>query len=91
MSDFELQIVRNETANVQSKAQAFQTLMAAGLHPELAAGKSGISNDPVGDMQMSEQYIKMRWGDPDAPIQQPQTEIIESDRFTGDNDTGGAI
>jgi hypothetical protein len=52
-SDFELEFVRNETANVQAKAQAFQTLMAAGLHPELAAAKSGISNDPVKDVKMS--------------------------------------
>jgi len=65
LNDFELNFVRNETANVQSKAQAFQTLMAAGFHPELAAAKSGISNDPVKDMKMSEKYIKMIWGDPD--------------------------
>lgn len=63
-NDFELEFVRNETSNVQSKAQAFQTLMAAGLHPELAAAKSGISNDPVKDMKMSEDWIKMVWGDP---------------------------
>lgn len=63
-NDFELEFVRNETANVQSKAQAFQTLMAAGLHPELAAAKSGISNDPVKDMKMSEEWLKMVWGDP---------------------------
>lgn len=62
--DFDLNFVRNETANVQSKAQAFQTLLAAGLHPELAAKKSGISNDPVADIGMSEKYLKLRWGDP---------------------------
>ena len=67
-TDFTLQFVRNETANVQSKAQAFQTLLAAGMHPELAAAKSGISNDPVADMQMSEPYLKLIWGDPDDPL-----------------------
>lgn len=67
ISDFELHFVRNETANVQSKAQAFQTLMAAGMHPELAMSKSGISNDPVSDVKMSEKYLKLVWGDPDAP------------------------
>lgn len=66
-ADFTLQFVRNETANVQSKAQAFQTLLAAGMHPELAAAKSGISNDPVADMQMSEPYMKLIWGDPEDP------------------------
>jgi SPP1 family phage portal protein len=67
LSDFELNIVRNETANIQSKAQAFNTMLASGLHPELAAAKSGISNDPVADIAMSEKYLKMIWGDPDAP------------------------
>lgn len=65
LNDFEINFVRNETANVQSKAQAFQTLMAAGLHPELAAAKSGISSDPVKDMKMSEKWLEMAWGNPD--------------------------
>ena len=98
LNDFECQIVRNETANVQSKAQAFQTLVAAGLHPELAMAKSGISNDPVKDMKLSEKYIKMIWGDPDKTVEAEQTdggqgeaEIIEEDRDTGINDTGGAV
>ena len=91
LNDFEIQFVRNETANVQSKAQAFQTLMAAGLHPELAAAKSGISSDPVKDMKMSEQYLLMRWGDPEKPIEQPKTDIVESDNDNGENETGGAV
>lgn len=65
LNDFELNFVRNETANVQSKAQAFQTLVAAGIHPELAAAKSGISNDPVKDMKMSEKWLEMIWGNPE--------------------------
>lgn len=89
LSEFELQIVRNETANIQSKAQAFQTLLAAGMHPELAAAKSGVSNDPVSDMEMSEPYLKMIWGDPG--VSKGEAEVIEEDRFTGDNDTGGAV
>lgn len=91
LNDFELNLVRNETANIQSKAQAFQTLMTAGLEPELAATKSGISNDPVSDVKKSEKWIKMRWGDPDAPVEQPTTEIVEQDRFNGNNQTGGAV
>ena len=65
-TDIYLQFPKNETVNVQSKAQAFQTLLAAGMHPELAAAKSGISNDPVSDVKMSDKYLKMIWGDPDA-------------------------
>ena len=91
LSDFELNIVRNETANIQSKAQAFNTLMASGLEPELAATKSGISNDPVSDVKKSEKWLKMRWGDPNAPIEQPKTEIVETDNASGNNETGGAV
>ena len=38
------------------------------MHPELAASKSGVSNDPVADMKMSEKYLKMIWGDPDVVV-----------------------
>ena len=65
--------------------------MAAGLHPDLAAEKSGISSDPTKDMQMSEKYLVMRWGDPEKPIEQPQTEIVEEDGNNGENETGGAV
>lgn len=67
--DFDLNFVRNETANVQSKAQAAQTMIAMGMHPELAFKKSGLSSDPVADFKMSEKYIRMIWGDPDAEVQ----------------------
>jgi hypothetical protein len=76
---------------VQAKAQAFQTLLAAGMHPELAAAKSGISNDPVADIEKSEKYLTMRWGDPNKPIQQPTTTITESDNDNGENETGGSV
>lgn len=91
LSDFELHFDHGETANIQSKAQAFQTLMTAGLDPELAAGKSGISNDPVADMKKSAPYLKMRWGDPNEPTEQPTTTITESDNDNGENETGGSV
>ncbi len=98
LNDFELNFPHGETANIQSKAQAFQTLMAAGMHPELAAEKSGISSDPVKDMKLSEQYLKMVWGDPTKVVEAEQTNggkgeavIVEEDRNNGENDTGGAV
>lgn len=98
LNDFEPQFTHGETANIQAKAQAYQTLMAAGLHPELAMAKSGISNDPVKDAAMSQKYIEMIWGDPTEAVQTEQTgngkgeaTIIEEDRDTGDNPTGGAV
>lgn len=98
INDFELEFVRNETANVQSKAQAFQTLLAAGLDPELAAGKSGISNDPVSDIRRSDKYLKMIWGDPEKVDETEQAGdgkgvavVVENDRSDGENETGGSV
>ena len=98
MIDFDLNFVRNETAGVQSKAQACNTLLASGLAPELAFAKSGISNDPVADVKMSEKYLKMVWGDPDAADKaeaktngQGEAEIIESDNNNGENASGGSV
>lgn len=95
--DFELNFVRNETANIQSKAQACQTLLAAGFAPELAFKMSGVSNDPVSDVKMSEKYLKLIWGDPDAAIKAEETGngqgeavVIEEDNNNGENANGNA-
>ena len=93
INDFELNIPREETANIQSKAQAFQTLLSAGLHPILAAAKSGVSSDPVSDIAMSEKYLDMIWGDPDAPEETTErsVDIVEEDNNNGENEMGGAV
>lgn len=85
-TDFTLQFVRNETVNIQSKAQALQTLLSAGMHPELAFKKSGVSNDPVADVKMSEPYLKMVWGDPDNP--NPDGTIPPSTSASGEDSDG---
>ncbi len=84
LSDFNLNFVRNEVYGIQSKAQAYQTLVAGGFHPTIAMERTGVSPDPISDFEMSKDYMRLRWGDPDAPSPQPTTEIIEEDRFTGD-------
>lgn len=84
LSDFSLNFVRNEVYGIQSKAQAYQTLVAGGFHPTIAMQRTGVSPDPINDFEMSKDYMRLRWGDPDAPAPQPTTEIVEEDRFTGD-------
>ena len=73
-------------------------MLAMGMHPELAFKKSGLSNDPVSDMKMSEKYLKLIWGDPDAAIKaekqsngQGEAVVIEDDHNNGENETGGAV
>lgn len=72
--DFELQFVRNETANVLVKTQAAMNLKELGFSPELAFAKSGVSNDPVADVSNSEQYIRAKWGVND------NTEVVDETR-----------
>ena len=85
LNDFELNFTRNEVRGAQSKAQALNTLLSSGLNPIIALAKSGISADPVSDFESSKDYMRMRWGDPSAPIEQPKTEILEQDNNTGAN------
>lgn len=84
LNDFELNFTRNEVRGVQSKAQALNTMLASGLHPIIALTKCGLSADPVNDYEVSKGYMRLRWGDPDAPAPEPKTEIVEED-----NDTDG--
>jgi hypothetical protein len=83
---------------VQAKAQAFQTLLAAGMHPELAAQKSGVSNDPVADIKKSKKYLDMIWGNPDRVDKveqqtngQGEAQIVESDNDNGETESGGSV
>lgn len=90
-SDIKLQIARNETANIQSKAQAMHTLLGAGLAPELAFAKSGVSNDPVNDVAISHKYLNLIWGDPDAPIERTvEGAMVSMGGGAGGGNEGGA-
>ena len=82
LSDFELHFTRNELRAVQSKAQALQTMLAAGLHPTLALAKSGISADPVSDYELSKPYMDMIWGNPEERKEPTaeETEIVEGEQ-----------
>jgi len=90
LADFELHFTRNETMNAQAKAQTLNTYLAAGMHPVLAFAKSGASNDPVKDVEMSESYLKMIWGDPENP-NAGDAKIVEAVDDTSRSDTGGAV
>ena len=80
--DFELMFNRTEMANIQSKAQSLNTLLASGMAPVLAFAKSGVSNDPISDYAQSEKWVKMIWGDPDAPKPEGEANIDEVEKAT---------
>lgn len=68
LSDFELKIARNETANLLVKTQGALNLKQLGLSPEIALSRSGVSNDPVADVANSKKYIDKAWGTEDANL-----------------------
>jgi len=75
LNDFELQFVRNETANLLVKTQGALNLKQLGLSPEITLAKSGVSNDPVADVANSKQYIDKAWGN--QPTEQIDENISE--------------
>lgn len=70
VDEFELQITRNETANILTKSQAAMNLKTLGFAPEIAFARSGVSNDPVADVKKSQKYIDALWGIEQQPAAQ---------------------
>jgi hypothetical protein len=50
----------------------------------LAFGKSGISNDPVADVKMSEKWLNLRWGKSNS-VQEKEENIAVAE------DSGGTV
>lgn len=60
-SDFELKIVRNDMSNLLVKTQAAMNMKQLGFAPALAFERSGLSNDPLTDVEVSKEYIEKSW------------------------------
>lgn len=61
-SDFDVAFARGNMNNILVKTQAALNLKQLGFSPELAFEKSGLSNDPVSDVEASGKYIDIAWG-----------------------------
>lgn len=77
LSDFELQFVRNETANLLVKTQGALNLKELGLSPEITLAKSGVSNDPVADVANSRPYIENAWNIKPQEVDENINEVSE--------------
>ena len=81
ITDFELQFSRNETSNIVAKSQAAMNLASIGLHPALFLGKSGVSNDPMSDYEMSKPWMDAMLNQKTGKYsQEAQTEQREYER-----------
>ena len=62
LADYELVFPRTDMSNMLVKVQAAKGMKDLGFAPEIAFEKSGLSNDPINDIELSRQYIDKIWG-----------------------------
>lgn len=60
-ADIELNFARNSMQNMLVKTQSALNMKQLGLAPEIALERSGLSNDPLTDIEVSADYIKDAW------------------------------
>lgn len=65
VEDFALRIERNSTSNLLVKSQSALNMKELGFAPQIAFERSGLSSDPLTDIQVSEKYIKLKWDNED--------------------------
>lgn len=87
-SDFELKIIRNDLSNLLVKTQAAMNMKELGFAPALAFERSGLSNDPLTDVEVSKDYIEKAWNTekeepglmiPDTGAETPQEQLQEGE------------
>ena len=61
IADYELVFPRTDMSNLLVKVQAARGMKDLGFAPEIAFERSGLSNDPLNDIEMSKKYIDKIW------------------------------
>lgn len=89
-ADFELKIVRNDLSNLLVKTQAALNMKDLGFAPALAFERSGLSNDPLTDVEVSKEYIEKVWNTEDKKVDQnPFETSVQNVTEVGDRAKGG--
>ena len=84
MSDIDVKFIPNKTDNLLTKTQAMQTMLEAGIHPQIAITKSGLFGDPEQVYLDSLPYLRNKWktkdeADADNPFNGENEQIDEGD------------
>ena len=61
LSDIDIKFIPNKTDNLLTKTQALQTMLEAGIHPQIAIAKSGLFGDPEQAYLDSLPYLRNKW------------------------------
>ena len=88
LSDIDIKFIPNKTDNLLTKTQALQTMLEAGINPQIAIAKSGLFGDPEQVYIDSIPYLRNKWktkeeSDADNPLKNGES------GNGGDNGEGG--
>lgn len=84
LSDIDVKFIPNKTDNLLTKTQAMQTMLEAGIHPQIAITKSGLFGDPEQVYLDSLEYLRTKWktkaeSDADNPFNGENEQIDKGD------------
>jgi SPP1 family phage portal protein len=84
LSDIDVKFIPNKTDNLLTKTQAMQTMLEAGIHPQIAIAKSGLFGDPEQVYLDSLPYLRNKWktrdeAEADNPSNGEDEQIDEGD------------
>ena len=77
VSDIDIQFTRNEMDNLLVKTQGALNLKQLGLAPEIVLARSGVSNDPEGDIAKSKDYIEQAFA---TKTEEQVTEVEDAEK-----------
>lgn len=91
ISDFDVTFIRNSMNNLLVKTQAALNMKQLGLAPEIALAKSGLSNDPISDVEASKKYIEAMWTSPQEEVVPAANQPADQDKpdVNGGGDSDG--
>ena len=91
IADFDVTFIRNSLNNLLVKSQAALNMKTLGFSPELAFAKSGLSNDPISDVEASRKYIDMMWVSPNVRVlDENRNETVNENANENVNGGGGS-
>ena len=84
--DYDVQVNRNPTDNLQVRAQVLQMLLASGTHPKLAVEKSGLWGDSEKAYIQSKPYFDVKYKTVDEMEQEQQKQLEIAKANNPDNE-----
>lgn len=84
LNDFDICFTRNTMDNLLVKTQAALGMKQLGLAPQIALERSGLSNDPLKDIEVSKPYMDKAWSPEVVESADKNAEIIDETRVEED-------